>query len=390
MRKRQLFALFICQLVPFTVGNATIALMPLYVTRFGAEPGLTGSYLASTLFALTMGTLAGGWLSARVQRRREFILGTALLNIPGNLLMGQATELWQLIILTGLVWFLAGIAVSMVSILAGLFAEESERGRVFGVLGIAAGLGGVFGGAGCGFIVTQWGFGTLFLTCAALWIFQPLVVPLLQDKDVVQVRPGELAAGPTRPPLGLAFYMLLVASTIASTSGFIASLGRPLQMNKLGFDSQSIASVVSVAGMIGLPLPFMIGWLSDRFGRYRFLVLCYLSGGFSLLVLAASTALWQFWLAAAIGTIMNAGGVAGQALITDLVPPEGLSVALSRFGATGWIGGMIGLLGAGYAIQTLGMTTTLILSAAVALTSVVLLIQVQRVRRVALAASIPT
>jgi len=48
--------------------------------------------------------------------------------------MGRATNIWQLTILTGTTWFLSGMGVALVNILVGLFAEKTERGKIFGIL----------------------------------------------------------------------------------------------------------------------------------------------------------------------------------------------------------------------------------------------------------------
>lgn len=385
MSKRQLFALCTCSLVSFTIGNALAGLMPIYVARFDTTSSAAGNFMASALFALSVGTLAGGWLSDRFQRRRIFIITGGLINIPATWLMGQATELWQLVVLGIVVWFVAGISLSMGAILVGLFADKAERGKVFGAIGLTVALGALLGGATSGVIVKQSGYPALFLACSLCWIIQPIAGLLIQDKVIVQSRRGQPVGIQSRLPLGSAFYVLLLASLVFSIGGFVAGLGRPLLMNRIGFDSEAITSAVGVSGAVSLPFPFLLGWLSDRLGRYRLLALCYVFSALGLVVLAGSTALWQFWLSAVLGAAITAGGALAQALVTDLVPPESLGLGLSRLGAVSWAAGVIGNVGTGYAIQGLGMTVTLVLGAALTLCSIVLLLQVQRVRRLALA-----
>ena len=46
--------------------------------------------------------------------------------------MSQTTQVWQLIALLIIVWLLGGIGLAMVNILAGMFAGENERGKIFG------------------------------------------------------------------------------------------------------------------------------------------------------------------------------------------------------------------------------------------------------------------
>jgi len=42
MTRKQLFALFSCSLIGWTVGNGLIPLLPVYATQIGAEPAVVG------------------------------------------------------------------------------------------------------------------------------------------------------------------------------------------------------------------------------------------------------------------------------------------------------------------------------------------------------------
>src|SRR5262249_19765141 len=158
------------------------------------------------------------------------------------LLIGQVTQFWQLIVLTAILWFVGGIGISSITILAGLTAEEKERGKVFGILGMCGGLGGVIGGALSGPIVDHWGYSALFTVAALCYLFQPLfalfitaTIPAQSDHTGAHNRKKE--------SLGTAFYLLFAAAVAASIPGFIASLGRPLAMDRLKFDASAISGV---------------------------------------------------------------------------------------------------------------------------------------------------
>jgi len=115
MRKKQLAALFICGFIPWTIGNALFTLLPIYAARLGADSAVIGNYLASAFFALAVGTAGAGWLSNRFQRRKAFIVGAGMVSVPATWLMGQTTQFWQLVVLTAIVWFCAGVIISMSS-----------------------------------------------------------------------------------------------------------------------------------------------------------------------------------------------------------------------------------------------------------------------------------
>jgi len=170
MSRKQLAALFISQLAPFTVANLLLSLLPIYVRQLGVNATATGFYLALVFAALALGTLSSGWLSARFQRHKGFIIWANLLSAPAAYLMGQADHIATLTLLTCTVWFLGGIQLTMVNILTGLQAEKSERGRSFGVIGVAPVVGGLLGGLSAGPIVEHGGFAGLFVAAALVYV----------------------------------------------------------------------------------------------------------------------------------------------------------------------------------------------------------------------------
>jgi MFS family permease len=385
MEKKQLAALFAGGLVAWTLAQGLLALLPVYAVRLGADPASAGNYLALAFFALTMGTLVAGWLSDRVQRRRLLIVVAGLANIPATWLMGQATAFWQLAVLTAIVWFFIGILFTAASILTGLFAAEAERGKIFGILAINTSLGALIGGTLSGQIVNQWGYAGLFLVTALCWVFLPATALFLRDKVAVSVQRGAASAVSAKLSMGGAFYLLLLANMFAFGAGFIAILGRPLLMDKMGFDPAAISGVVAVGGAVSLPFPVLLGWLSDRVGRSWLIALCFVLGAAGLVALAASTSLWHFWLSSILLAGVGVSLGIGPALVTDLVPPGSLGTALAWYGFAPTTGGILGFALTGYAIQFFGMTTTFIAGALLTLVATAFVVQIQRLRQTALA-----
>ena len=380
MSQKQLFTLSICSLVTWIIFQELLTLLPVYAVRLGADPALIGGYLAFAFAALTAGTIISGWLSNKFQRRKATLIVTSVLSIPATWLLSAAVSFWQLAVLTAIVFFLIGVGLGMITILAGLFAGETERGKVFGVLAINLSLGALIGGFLSGPIVERWGYAILFISAALFWIAQTLTALFLQDKPFVQPQQpqAEAASAPlAKSTLGAAFYLLFLANFFAFACGFIAILGRPLQMDKLGFSPSAISGVVAIGGAVSLPFPLLFGWLSDRMSRYRLVALCFLIGALGLVVLAMSTALWHFWVATILLTAVGVSLGVSQALVIDLVPREALAVSLSRLGAAPTIGAVIGSPLTGYAIQTFGMTTTLIVGVALTLLAIVLVFRIQ-------------
>ena len=378
MSRKQLFALFLCSLFPWTVGNGLIPLLPVYATQLGATPVLVGYYLACSYLALAVGTIVAGGVSDKLQRRKTLLITAGMISIPAMWLMSRATDLWHLAVLTATVWFCGGVGLSLVSILTGLFAKEAERGKVFGVLSLTGALGTLIGGLTMGPIADRWGYPTLFVVITLFFALWPVTGMLLEDRVVAQVRGGEASASGDTAGFGRDFFLLFLASIVAGVAWFVGLLGISLAMNQLGFASTAISGTAAVGGAMTLPFLPLMGWLSDRLGRKRLLALCYLLGMVGLLVLAASVSLWHFWAAASLLYVFAfASRGVGSALATDLVSQESLGVGMSLFEATRWVGGIIGFTAMGYAVQNLGITSTFVLGAMLSLTAIILLIPVQ-------------
>ena len=363
-----------------------MGLFPVYASRLGADEASSGNYMATVFTAIVGGTVAAGWLSDRFQKRKWQMVIAGIGGAVAFFLASQVTQLWQLMILIDIESFFAGIVIATISILTGLFAEKAQRGRVFGTLAITLGLGSVLGSLGIGPIADRWGYSALFVASGLCWVVLALTALLIEDKWVPPAASNphpNMPALTAVPKLSGAFYLLLVSNVLVWASIILANLGRPIQMDRLGFDAAAIAGAVALGGIVSLPFPYIAGWLSDRIGRYRLISLCFLASAVSLAILAASTVLWHFWVVCILAAGVGISTGVASALVTDLVPQEALGVALARFNATNWIGSIIGFAGAGYAIQYFGIATTYIIGAAFTLISIVLLMQVQRVRKLA-------
>ncbi|MFN8448122.1 MAG: MFS transporter [Anaerolineae bacterium] len=383
MARKQFFALFLCSLTGWIIAQGTLALLPVYAVRLGADSSSIGNYLALAFGTLTVGTILAGWLSDRFQRRKAMLVIAGLVSIPATWLMGQASAYWQLVILTAVVWFCLGVSFTVISILAGLFAGETERGKIFGALALNTSLGALIGGAVSGPIVDQQGYSAWFLLAAACWVLQPLITLFMQDRVVSGVPHDAAATRLATPALGGMFYLLLLAHVIAFGANFFSVLGRPLLMDDLGFDSAAISGAVAVGGTVSLPFPLLVGWLSDRIGRYPLLIVCFVISALGLFVLAVSESLMHFWISSILLAAMGVALAIGPALVTDLVPPNILGSALSWYGFAPPAGGILGFMLTGYAIQGFGMTATFVGGALLTLIAAALLLRVQRSRQLA-------
>ncbi len=374
MSKVQFVALFYCSLVLWTVGNGLIPLLPVYVRQLGAGASVIGYSLSVIYLASATGTIFAGWLSDRFRRRKLFIIMSGVVCVFALWLVGRAVNIWAAISLIALIWFFGSMALSFLSILTGLFASSEKRGKSFGLFTSSGGLGALAGGLAFGPTVDRFGYPSMFAIIAIFTISMPLTGFLLKDAELGIQR--KLSA---ERRVGASVILLLVASTLAGIALFVGLLGRSLVMNQLAFNSAAISSTAAVAGAVTLPLPLLFGVLSDRVGRKRLLALCYAVGIIGMLALAVSSLLWQFWIAISFLSVLSfAGSGIGYAFVTDLTPRKYLGRNVSLYGATTWIGGIVGFGIAGVVIQTVGSSFTFLLGALLLLVAVSLLMGIRR------------
>lgn len=359
MSRKQLAALFICCLLPYSMSNGLLSLLPIYVRRFDVSATSTGFYLALTFASLAAGSLLSGTLSRRFRQHKPFVLLSIVIGGLAVFLMGQAPNMPLLALFTFIAWFTGGIQLTMVQIVTGLSADKKRRGRVFGIIGIAPVLGAVLGGATAGPITDHLGFEALFTANAASYLIALLAVLGLEDKT-----PPQTVAKSTEPArLNKPLLLLITAGILMSVANFTTGLVRPLTMNALNFDSTAITSTIAVANALNLPMPFLMGWLSDRFSRKQILIACYGFVAVGVVILGPAALLWHFWLSQTLVVVNRSERAISSAFAADLVPPRLLNTGMSRLSTAPWIGAVIGYGTGGVILQLLGSTATLLLAA---------------------------
>ncbi len=114
-------------------------------------------------------------------------------------------------------------------------------------------------------------------------------------------------------------------------------MGRTLSMANLDFTASAIASTSVISSVVSLPIPFILGWVSDRLGRKSMMVICYGLYALCGLMLAISTSFWHFAVAMILMRFGFVSITVGAAFVTDLVEPKSLGRGVSLFQCAGWI-----------------------------------------------------
>jgi MFS family permease len=380
VNRRQFGSLFLCSLVTWWVGAGLMPLLPIYAARLGASPVMVGNYLSAVFLSLAIGTIAGGWISSRIPRYRDLLMLMGIIAAPSTWLMGQVSAIWQLLLLNATVWFVAGVILTLIAIVVGQNAAPHERGRIFGLLGITSALGGVLGGP-TGLVVDHWGYVTLFTLIGCSWLVLVGAASLLDNgkKNTVTANPATATSSFARPDGSI--LLLLSAALFFSTGNFFSILGRSLAMDHQGFTAAALTLTAALGATTGLILNPVIGYLSDRVNRCYLLCLIYAVGGLALAMLATTTSLVGYAIAAVLMTVGGTERAVSSALVSDLLPPHALNRGLSLLDAAKWVGGVVGLAGTGYAVQILGIQWALTAGALLPLFAILLVFYLQRRER---------
>lgn len=374
MQRKQLFALFVTNLVIFTVARATVMLLPIYLMHLGADKIMVGLVLGLMFASMGVATLGSGWLSNRFQHRRSWIILAGAVSIPITYLMGQTNSVGLFSIFAIIVWATYGITITMANILTGMYADSKQRGRIFGIIGTTVVLGAIISGFITGAIVDNWGYTALFTFCSFGGIVQIVSGLMLEDEVTKDTSKITSTQTNTSIPLPKVIWFVIIACALTQIALSGVHMTRPLLMDELGFDASAITGATAIGGMFALPLPLIIGWLSDKLGRNRLLIISFLALHFGVLLIVPATHLWHFWISAILLRAISASQTVGLAWVNDLATPETLATATARFSAGSSIANVIAFSVMGFIIEMLGFRMTIFVGAMLPLISIILVV----------------
>jgi len=379
VRASTLTGLFSGSLITFTIVNGLVPLLPVYAARLGGTPTEIGGFLAASSAGFAAGFVAGGWFAHWVGKERWFYAVHGLAAAVLLWQVGSVETLGALTVLSLASWFLLGIGGIRVWSLAGQLAGDGRRGIVYGILASAGPLGALSGGLSFGWIVDRWGYEGLFSTIAGLQLLWLLSTSLIAEHDLRRLRaaPAQEPAAPT--VIKWVFGLLLIATFLVSIAHFVGVLGRSIIMDARGYTATDISSTTAIGGLVTLPLPLLGGYLSDKVGRVRVLLICFFACAAALLVLSVGKSLWHFWAAVGLLGIERTiiSGV-GSALATDLTSGRMQAAGVSLMGAVVVLGGIVGYAIGGYTFDELGTLPTLLLSTTLPVLGVLILLRIGR------------
>lgn len=283
---------------------------------------------------------------SRWGRRLPWMLGCAVLGGAALGAMGLASSIAVLVVLWALAQFLLnGTDVTSTVYLIDAFPSRS-RGRVAGILGLAAIGGGVVGTVLSGQYSATPGQGYVILALGvvgAVAVFAAVsgrsVAPTVAIRR--QFRWREFLAGFVVSPRRNPDFFWLVAWRVAFAVGYGSVHGYLLYLltDFVRVDEVAAAGVVgqlTAIGGVGVVVGILVGgWWSDRVARRKpFLVVaCLLVAVADLVPLAIPTVPGLMVLASALGVSLGVAIACGTALASEILPDavEGAARGMGTF-----------------------------------------------------------
>ncbi len=332
---------------------AVVVVIPVVQTEFAATRGAVSLAFTLMMFGFGLGGVIAGKITDRFGIVMAMSISIAFLGIA-NVLAGLSTQLWQFVA----AYFLIGLGTS--ATFAPLMAEAShwfERYRGLAVTIVASGnyVGGTmwppivsWGMDHGGWRTTHIGIGIVCVVLMAI-----LVAILRAQMGDEKVR-NHANAPPPRVDLGLSTNTLTVLLSVAAIACCVAMSMPQVHIvaycGDLGFGVARGAEMLSLMMACGIISRIGSGYLADKIGGIRTLLIGSLAQGFALVFYLFFDSLTSLYLISAMFGLFQGGIVPSYAIIVREAMPAsqaatrvGIVIFASVFGMSfgGWISGVI-------------------------------------------------
>lgn len=363
MRRATLSLLLVITLLDLLGIGLLIPVIPYLVKQFTDNAAVAGVLSATYALLQFLATPVLGALSDRVGRRPVLIvslIGSAI----GYAIFGLAGTLWMLFIGRAIDGITGG-NISTAYAYAADVSTPAERGKTFGMMGAAMGLGFIIG-PGIGGWLASYDFhypafaaaGAALLSAAwGLFALPESLTPERREKGPMQLSllnplrtvSGKFVGGAFLPVM---LAVVAVSFTQASMYGVFAFWTHDM----LEWGPSEVSYILVMAGIIGVVVQGgLVRVLSKKIGDRATLALGLLTLGLACAVLGFSTQAWMLYACLAVWSI--GGGLAGAsstAMVSKLagVQEQGQAMGVSQ--ALAGLMRIAGPLWGGFAYDHLG------------------------------------
>jgi MFS family permease len=346
-----LMALGTCGMYSVTV------VLPLIQAEFGVSRADASLPYTATMVGFTIGGILMGRFSDRFGVMKPIMLGSLCL-AGGLALASAATSLWMFVLIHGVVIGLLGTSTTFGPLVADI-SHWFTRRRGLAVAICASGnyLGGAFWPPVMQVFFDAYGWRVAYLIAAALClaIMVPLALMLRRPAPIGEVEHNAApAAAVSTRPLGMPPALLQSLIVLAGVSCCVAMSMPQVHIvaycSDLGFAGQRGAEMLSLMLAAGIVSRMASGWIADRIGALRTLLLGSVLQALALALFLPFNSLASLYVVSAFFGLVQGGIVPMYALIVrDYFPANqaGARVSLvlqaTVFGMAlgGWLTGAI-------------------------------------------------
>lgn len=345
--------------------DVTYVLLPLLAQTFGLSLAQVGMIRSAHRVAMASFQIPAGLIAERFGERNLLALGTLIAGIA-FLALGFAPGFWAILIAL----FFAGVGSAVQHPLSSTIISHAYPGdgrrialgtyNFFGDVGKFA-----FGGivslllvAGISWEAPVIGFGLCgILTAVAIWMLVADTGAGRRETSPGQIKPAATAAGwGIRDRRGFTALCLIEVLDSSTRTGFLTFIAFVLIAKGLP-EGWAVLSVplVLVGGMAG---KLACGYLAERLGVVRMIVITEVATGCGILATLALPAAASFLLLPLIGVVLNGTSSVLYGTLGDYVEKDRLARAFGFFYTLGSVCGIAAPLGYGLLGDLHGVETS--------------------------------
>jgi len=345
-------------------------LLPFIREDFGISITQAGGLVSAFTIAYGISQLPSGWLADRIGQRVLILLGISGVALWG-MLAGLAPNYAIMIVLMVLLGLFGGGYHPSSAPLVSSMVTPKRRGWALGIHqigGTASNLTAPLIAAG---LATYLGWQSAFLIPGAVVIVLGIVLFVLLGSMKRQAVPDEdkvNAKTEARTPEVRQRLSKLITYIVIGTAGqiFIMSVIAFLPMfvvDRLGESEGAGAAIQAVIYLGGLPAGPIAGYLSDRLGAGRVLIVASLIGGPAIFLLFLVNSVWaSIPLLLVLGILMFTIMPVSESYIINGTGESNRSTVLGAYYAASRGGSGFLTLGVGFLIETAGFASAFAIS----------------------------
>lgn len=351
-------------LLLMTIGGSGMygitVVLPRMQQDFGATRGDASLAYTLTMIGFGFGGVLMGRLADRYGVMMVVMLGAVGLGL-GYVAAGLAPGLFLFCLAQGLLVGLLGTSATFAPLVADTSRWfDRRRGIALAICMSGNYTAGAFWPPVMQFFIDAWGWRATYVGMGVFCIVSmvPLALVLRKRPPLVQVAATASAAGApataSARPLGLHPNVLLALLCVAGVACCVAMSMPQVHIvaycGDLGFGAARGAEMLSLMLAMGVVSRLVSGWISDRIGGLRTLLLGSLLQGIALLMFLPADGLVSLYLVSAMFGLFQGGIVPSYALIVrEYFPPQeagakvGTVLMATLFGMAlgGWMSGAV-------------------------------------------------